>query len=176
MDCVGLLVRVDGDVAGLVDAEVALAPVADAVGLDGVLDLPLVHQFRLSAFRHRRGLHKEQGTAFGRLAFALSLHYSPVRDNQRTEFPWTADFFAPPRRGCRSIVKNRSNAARRTTSSSCTSAPCPRQAQSHSWKHEISWKRQRIRQSHSTIGRLTRNRLTRFPFRCYLNTSPRSEP
>src|SRR5437763_1211619 len=44
------------EVAGLVDGEVALAPVADAVGLDGVLDLPFLHQFRLSAFRHRRGL------------------------------------------------------------------------------------------------------------------------
>ena len=35
-----VLVGVDGDVAELVDAEVALAPVPDAVGLDGVLDLP----------------------------------------------------------------------------------------------------------------------------------------
>ena len=37
MAAVGVLVRVDGDVAELVDAEVALAPVADAVGLDGVV-------------------------------------------------------------------------------------------------------------------------------------------
>ena len=37
---VRVLVRVDGDVAELVDPEVALAPVADAVGLDGVVQPP----------------------------------------------------------------------------------------------------------------------------------------
>ena len=36
----GVLVRVDGDVPELVDAEVALAPVLDAVGLEGVVELP----------------------------------------------------------------------------------------------------------------------------------------
>ena len=36
----GPLVRMDGDVPRLVDAEVALAPVADAVGLEGIFDLP----------------------------------------------------------------------------------------------------------------------------------------
>ena len=38
----GRLVGMDGDVAGLVDAEVALAPVADAVEFEGVVDLPLL--------------------------------------------------------------------------------------------------------------------------------------
>ena len=50
----GALVGMDGDVAGLVDAEVAFAPVADAVGFDGVADLPLFHEFGLNAFRHQR--------------------------------------------------------------------------------------------------------------------------
>ena len=40
MAAFGVLVRVDGDVAELVDPEVALAPVLDAVGLEGVVELP----------------------------------------------------------------------------------------------------------------------------------------
>jgi len=49
---VGAFAGVDGDVAGLVDSEVPLAPQADAVRLQGVLNLPFFHQFRFSAFRH----------------------------------------------------------------------------------------------------------------------------
>src|SRR5439155_24683082 len=37
--------RVDGNVAGGVDAEVAFAPVANAVGFHGILDLPLFDHF-----------------------------------------------------------------------------------------------------------------------------------
>ena len=59
----GALAWLDGDVAELVDAEVAFAPVADAVGFDGVDDLPLLHQFRLCDFRHRKGLHQGRGAA-----------------------------------------------------------------------------------------------------------------
>ncbi len=54
---VGPLVRMDGDVTRLVDSEISLPPVADAVHLDGVLNLPFVHQFRFSAFRHLVDLH-----------------------------------------------------------------------------------------------------------------------
>ena len=36
----GAFVGVDGDVAPFVDAEIALAPVPNLVGLDGVLDFP----------------------------------------------------------------------------------------------------------------------------------------
>ena len=57
MDWSGRLFGLDGDVAGLVDAEVALAPVADAVGLDGVLHSPLVQQvLLLYHFGHQRCL------------------------------------------------------------------------------------------------------------------------
>ena len=59
---VGALVRVDGDVAEFVDAEIPLAPKADAVGLDGVLDFPFVHQLGFSAFRHLVGLRKDART------------------------------------------------------------------------------------------------------------------
>src|SRR5262249_49081610 len=48
----GTLAGLDGDVPGLVDGEVSLSPVADAVSLDGVLNLPFIHQLRLSAFGH----------------------------------------------------------------------------------------------------------------------------
>ena len=40
----GALVRVDGDMAIVVDAEVSFAPVANAVRLDGILSFPLVEQ------------------------------------------------------------------------------------------------------------------------------------
>ena len=49
---VGPLVRVDGDVAELVDAEVALAPVTDAIRFDGVGNLPrFFHQAFVLAVR-----------------------------------------------------------------------------------------------------------------------------
>ena len=37
-----VLVGMDRDVAELVDAKIALAPVLDAVGIDGILNLPLL--------------------------------------------------------------------------------------------------------------------------------------
>ncbi len=39
----GVFIGVDGDMASLVDTEVALAPIAHAVGFQSVLDFPLVH-------------------------------------------------------------------------------------------------------------------------------------
>ena len=61
--------RMDLEVAGLVDREVALAPVADAVGLDGVLNLPLLHQHRLGGLRHRRRLlHEKHARPFSGLS------------------------------------------------------------------------------------------------------------
>src|SRR5262249_33949183 len=50
---VGAFAGLDGDVPALVDGEVALAPVLHAVHLDGVLNLPFLHQVRQSAFGHR---------------------------------------------------------------------------------------------------------------------------
>ena len=40
---VGAFVGLNGDVAGFIDAEVSLAPQANVVGVDRVLDLPLFH-------------------------------------------------------------------------------------------------------------------------------------
>src|SRR5262249_48068328 len=54
----GSLAGMNGDVPGLVDGEVALAPVTDSVGFEGILDLPLVHQVGRRAFWHRSGLHE----------------------------------------------------------------------------------------------------------------------
>ena len=57
----GRLVGVNGDVAELVDAEVAFAPVADAVGFDGIDDLPVAQRFgigrsTLQGLRHQKNL------------------------------------------------------------------------------------------------------------------------
>ena len=46
--------RMHLEMTGLVDREVSFTPIADAVGFDGVLDLPLLHQLRLSDLRHGR--------------------------------------------------------------------------------------------------------------------------
>ena len=65
MACVGVLVGMDGDVAELVDAEVALAPVADAVGLEGVLEFPRgvevggIGEPPVEGLSHQRGLPLE---------------------------------------------------------------------------------------------------------------------
>ena len=80
---VGAFVRVDGDVARLVDAEIAFAPVANAVGFDGVLDLsicPSIPSQRLSASRKspkgsekgaRGGKMKDRPKPLGDKSFAL---------------------------------------------------------------------------------------------------------
>ena len=68
----GRLVRLDGDVAVLVDGEVALAPVADAVGVHCVGNFPLFHPLGLQALGHRRIL----------LRGAVRSHLTPLRKRQ----------------------------------------------------------------------------------------------
>src|SRR4029079_8948760 len=59
------LVRVDGDVTELVDPEVALAPVADAVGLRGVGEFPVPDSFRVGAGGLDRSAHQSRPRACG---------------------------------------------------------------------------------------------------------------
>ena len=47
---IGVLVGMNRDVAFVVDAEVAFAPVAHAISFEGVLDLPLIHHFHGAAW------------------------------------------------------------------------------------------------------------------------------
>ena len=61
----GLLVRMDDDVALVVDGEVALAPVADAVGFVGVLDLPLRHHADGARVERRPGERPGRGGEIG---------------------------------------------------------------------------------------------------------------
>src|SRR5205085_53411 len=67
----GPLVRVDGDVAEGVDAEVLLAPVADAVGLDGVGEFPVADDFRVGTGGLERSAHQSRPRAWrdGRAAW-----------------------------------------------------------------------------------------------------------
>ena len=53
---VGPLVRVDGDVPRVVDAEIVLAPVADTISLDRIINFPGISDFLLDNFRHSRHL------------------------------------------------------------------------------------------------------------------------
>ena len=174
----GLLVGMNGDVARLVDAEVALAPVANAVGFQGVGDLPLFHQFRLTAFRHRRGLHKERGTAGGRLAIEhlpYIIRRSPAI--RRTAFPLNANFFTPKRCGCKSMVKNRRNAAGRTQRLFIMyERTLPTSSRFSQLEGRNSRKRRSFRRRRSTSCHRGLNRRAAVRRRCYPDSIPRSQP
>src|SRR5207244_3295382 len=77
----GILAGVDGDVSDLVDAKVALTPVADAIGFHRVLNLPLFHQFhqRMPFLeRVKRGVVAAVGGANETLCAGISFALSCV--------------------------------------------------------------------------------------------------